>query len=80
LNFLLISLPLFKQNGHAERVIDTLKADWLWLQECDTYAKGQVLVTRTIREYNKDSPQSALAFLSPDDYPQATLKVGLTST
>ena len=60
-----------KQNGHTERVIGTLMADWLWLEEWDTFAEGHVLVTRVIREYNEEHPQSALAFLSPDEYRQA---------
>ena len=28
-------------------------------------------MTRAIREYNEEHPQSALAFLSPDEYRQA---------
>jgi transposase InsO family protein len=55
-----------KQNGHTERVIGTLMADWLCLEEWDTFAEGHVLVTRAIREYNEEHPQSALAFLSPE--------------
>ena len=46
-------------------------ADWLYLEEQDTFAEGHVLVTRVIREYNEEHPQSALAFLSPDEYRQA---------
>lgn len=60
-----------KQNAHVERVIGTLKADWLWLEECDTFAEAHALVTRAIREYNEEHPHSALAFLSPDEYRQA---------
>lgn len=60
-----------KQNAHVERVIGTLKADWLWLEECDTFTEAHALVTRAIREYNEEHPHSSLAFLSPDEYRQA---------
>jgi putative transposase len=60
-----------KQNAHVERVIGTLKADWLWLQECDTFTEAYDLVTKAIQEYNGEHPHSALAFLSPDEYRQA---------
>lgn len=60
-----------KQNAHVERVIGTLKADWLWLEECDTFAEANALVTRAVREYNEEHPHVALAFLSPDEYRQA---------
>lgn len=59
-----------KQNAHVERVIGTLKADWLWLEECDTFTEAHALVTRAIREYNEEHPHSSLAFLSPDEYRQ----------
>lgn len=59
-----------KQNAHVERVIGTLKADWLWLEECDTFAEGYALVTKAIREYNEEHPHSSLAFFSPDEYRQ----------
>ncbi len=60
-----------KQNAHVERVIGTLKADWLWLEECDTFAGAHALVTRAISEYNGEHPHSSLAFLSPDEYRRA---------
>jgi putative transposase len=60
-----------KQNAHVERVIGTLKADWLWLHECDTFREAKDLVTKAIQEYNEEHPHSALAFLSPDEYRQA---------
>lgn len=60
-----------KQNAHVERVIGTLKADWLWLQECDTFTEAHTLVTRAIREYHQEHPHAALGFLSPDEYRQA---------
>lgn len=67
-----------KQNAHVERVIGTLKADWLWLEECDTFAEAYALVTRAIREYNQEHPHSSLAFLSPDEYRQACYEAQAT--
>jgi transposase InsO family protein len=55
----------------VERVIGTLKADWLWLQECDTFTEAKDLVTKAVQEYNEEHPHCALAFLSPDEYRQA---------
>ena len=67
-----------KQNAHVERVIGTLKADWLWLEECDTFTEAHTLVTRAIREYHEEHPHSSLAFLSPDEYRQAYFEGQLT--
>jgi len=57
-----------KQNAHVERVIGTLKADWLWIEECDTFVQAQDLVNRAIAEYNEEHPHSALGFLSPNEF------------
>jgi hypothetical protein len=46
-------------------------ADWLWLEEGDTFDEGDALMPRAIREYNEEHSQSALAFLSPSEYRQA---------
>jgi len=67
-----------KQNAHVERVIGTLKADWLWLEECDTFTEAYALVPRAIREYNEEHPHSSLAFLSPDEYRQAYYEAQIT--
>jgi hypothetical protein len=42
-----------KQNGHTERMIGTLMADWLLLEEWDTFAEGHVLVTRVFGNITK---------------------------
>jgi len=57
-----------KQNAHVERVIGTLKADWLWIEECDTFQQAQDLVSRAVTEYNQEHPHSSLDFLSPDEF------------
>lgn len=60
-----------EQNGHVERLIGTLKADWLWLEECDTFAEAEALVSRAVTEYNQEHPHSSLAYLSPDEFRRA---------
>ena len=60
-----------KQNAHVERVIGTLKADWLWIEECENFDEAKVLVTRAVEEYNSEHPHSSLAFLSPNEYRRA---------
>jgi len=57
-----------KQNAHVERVIGTLKADWLWIEECDTFEQAQNLVNRAVFEYNQEHPHSSPDFLSPDEF------------
>lgn len=56
-----------EQNGHVERVIGTLKRDFLWLEEYETYQEAYVMVQRAIAEYNADHPHSALCYLSPNE-------------
>jgi putative transposase len=60
-----------KQNAHVERVIGTLKADWLWIEECDTFGQAEDLVTRAVSEYNQEHPHSALNYLSPCEFDRA---------
>jgi putative transposase len=60
-----------EQNGHVEGLIRTLKADWLWLEECDTFAEAEALVRRAVTEYNLEHPHSSLGYLSPDEFRQA---------
>jgi putative transposase len=55
-----------EQNGHVERLIGTLKADWLWLEECGTFDEAETLVRRAVTEYNQEHPHSSLGYLSPD--------------
>lgn len=60
-----------KQNAHVERVIGTLKADWLWIEECENFEQAKALVKRAVEEYNSEHPHSSLAFLSPNEYRRA---------
>jgi putative transposase len=60
-----------KQNAHVERVIGTLKADWIWLEECDTFTEAHELVSRAVTEYNEEHPHSSLSYLSPEEFKRA---------
>jgi putative transposase len=60
-----------KQNAHVERVIGTLKADWIWLEEHSIFIEAQELVARAVTEYNKEHPHSNLGFLSPEEFKRA---------
>jgi len=60
-----------EQNAHVERVIGTLKMDWLWIYECETFDEAQALVDRAVHEYNTEHPHSSLNFLSPDEFRRA---------
>ncbi|MEE9516574.1 MAG: hypothetical protein V3V52_05695, partial [Candidatus Adiutricales bacterium] len=53
------------------RVIDTLKADWLWIEACENFDKAKALVTRAVEEYYSEHPPSSLACLNPDEYLRA---------
>lgn len=67
-----------EQNAHVERVIGTLKMDWLWIHECETFEEAQALVDRAVREYNTEHPHSSLNFLSPDEFHRAYEKGWVT--
>lgn len=60
-----------EQNGHVERVIGTLKQDFLWLEEYDTFGEAYQMVQRAVNEYNSDHPHSALLYLSPNECKRA---------
>lgn len=57
-----------EQNAHVESLIGTLKLDWLWLEQCDTFDEALQLCTRAVTEYNCDHPHSSLKMLSPNEF------------
>lgn len=57
-----------EQNAHVESVIGTLKQDWLWLEEFDTFNEALTLCLRAVDEYNHDHPHSSLFMLSPLEF------------
>lgn len=59
------------QNAHVERVIGTLKADWLWIEECENFDQAKALVSRAVEEYNQEHPHSSLEYLSPIEFQRA---------
>lgn len=56
-----------EQNGHVERVIGTLKQDFLWLEEYETFNEAYQRVRRAVDEYNSDHLHSALCYMSPNE-------------
>jgi len=56
-----------EQNGHVESLIGTLKQDFIWLEEYDTFEEALKMVERAVAEYNSDHPHSSLLFMSPDE-------------
>ncbi|MFC1565019.1 IS3 family transposase, partial [candidate division KSB1 bacterium] len=56
-----------EQNGHVESLIGTLKQDFIWLEEYDTFEEALKMVQRAVAEYNSDHPHSSLLFMSPDE-------------
>lgn len=59
-----------EQNAHIESAIGTLKQDWLWLEEYETFDDAHDLCQRAITEYNRDHPHSSLNMLSPYEFTQ----------
>jgi len=59
-----------EQNAHIESLIGTLKQDWIWLEDCDTFNDAFNLCNRAVNEYNSDHPHSSLGFWSPDEFTQ----------
>ena len=57
-----------EQNAHVESVIGTLKLDWLWLEEYETFDEAHDLCQRAITEYNYDHHHSSLNMLSPYEF------------
>ena len=57
-----------EQNAHVESVIGTLKQDWIWLEEYETFDDALKLCQRAISEYNSDHPHSSLEMLSPNEF------------
>ena len=57
-----------EQNAHVESLIGTLKQDWIWLEEYDTFGDAIKLCQRAVTEYNCDHPHSNLEMLSPNEF------------
>ncbi len=56
-----------EQNGHVESLIGTLKQDFIWLDEYDSFDQALKMIKRAVNEYNSDHPHSSLLFLSPNE-------------
>ncbi|MFC1724633.1 IS3 family transposase [candidate division KSB1 bacterium] len=56
-----------EQNGHIESLIGTLKQDFIWLDEYETFGQAYNIVERAVDEYNSDHPHSSLFYMSPNE-------------
>jgi len=56
-----------EQNGHVESLIGTLKQDFIWLEEYDTFSEALTMIKRAVSEYNSDHPHSSLLYMSPNE-------------
>ena len=56
-----------EQNGHVESLIGTLKQDFIWLDEYDSFEEAHNMVKRAVEEYNCDHPHSSLLYMSPNE-------------
>lgn len=59
-----------EQNGHIESLIGTLKQDFIWLDEYETFDEALKMINRAIKEYNSDHPHSSLLYMSPNECKQ----------
>lgn len=67
-----------EQNGHVESLIGTLKQDFIWLEEYDSFSEANAMVQRAVNEYNSDHPHSSLLYMSPNECKRAWDKGKLT--
>ena len=56
-----------EQNGHVESLIGTLKQDFIWLDEYDSFEEAHNMAKHAVEEYNCDHPHSALLYMSPNE-------------
>lgn len=65
------------ENGHAERLIRTLKEEWVDLQEYRTLGEARASVEAFVFEvYNRKRPHSALGYLTPVAFAERCLNGG----
>jgi len=62
-----------EQNAHIESLIGTLKQDWIWLDDCDSFNHAFNLCSKAVNEYNSDHPHSSLGFFSPNEFTHLVL-------
>ena len=60
-----------EQNGHIESLIGTLKRDFIWADEYETFDEAYRMIQCAVHEYNSDHPHSSLLFMSPDECKRA---------
>lgn len=65
------------ENGHAERLIRTIKEEWVALREYRTLAEARASVKAFVLEvYNRKRPHSALGYLTPEAFSESLWKGG----
>ena len=65
------------ENGHAERLIRTIKEEWVALREYRTLAEARASVKAFVLEvYDRKRPHSALGYLTPEAFSESLWKGG----
>ncbi len=65
------------ENGHVERLIRTVKEEWLDLREYGSLAEARACIEAFVLDvYNRRRPHSALGYLTPEAFAEKFSEVG----
>ena len=57
-----------EDNGDIESFHNSLKADYIWVTDLETFEDAQELVEYAFNDYNTVRPHSSIGYLPPDEF------------
>ena len=57
-----------EQNGHVESFHKTLKKEYIWPREFESYQDAEAALVEAFEDYNNDRIHSALGYLTPTEF------------
>ena len=57
-----------EDNGDIESFHNSLKTDYIWINDLETFEDAEKLIEHAFINYNTIRPHSSISFLSPDEF------------
>ncbi len=57
-----------KENGDIESFHNSLKTDYIWINEIEDYNKGKKIIENAFYDYNNVMPHSTINYYPPDKF------------
>jgi transposase InsO family protein len=56
------------ENGHIESFHNSIKTDYIWINEISNFNEGKIIIENAFHDYNNIRPHSTLDYYSPSEF------------